>query len=133
MTQRKTVVSKPLPCRFRAGTPTRTLLIPPPRPQPLLRPELQLPIQLRTRFLAMYEITKPAPDAPLAAIQPTARFPEIGDGRQLAVDGPRGVPARVQRVAGLLRRVFVLEARVDIPNQIYPTAVSLAYCCSPPF
>lgn len=85
-------VSESLPRRLRTRTPTRTLLIPSPRPQPLLRPKLQLPIQLRTRFLAMYEIAEPTPHAALAAVQPTTSLSEIGDGRQLAVDGSRGVP-----------------------------------------
>ena len=106
----------PLPSRLRTRTPRRTPLIPPPLPQPLLGPQLQLPLQLRARLLPVYEIAEPAPDAAFAAVEPTARFPEVGDGRELAVDGPRGVPAAVECVAGLLRRVFVFEARVDVAD-----------------
>ncbi len=73
----------------------------------------------------MYEIAKPSAHAPLTAIQPTASFPEVRNGRQLAVDGPRRVPPRVQRVAGLLRRVFVFEARVDVADEICPIPVSM--------
>jgi len=51
----------------------------------------------------MYEVAEAAADAALAAVQPAARLAEVGDGRELAVDGARGVPARVQGVAGLLR------------------------------
>lgn len=112
------LLSKPLPRRLRTRTLRHTPLIPPPRPQPLLRPQLQLPIQLGTRFLPMYEIAEPAPHAPFPAVEPTARLSEIGDGRKFAVDGPRGVPATVERVAGLLRRIFVLEARVDVADEI---------------
>ncbi len=110
--------SKPFPRRLRSRTLTHTPLIPPPLPQPFLRPQLQLPIQLRTRLLPVYEVAKPAPHAPFPAIEPTARFSEIGDGGKFAVDGPGGVPATVEGVAGLLRRVFVLEARVDVADQI---------------
>ena len=71
----------------------------------------------------MDEVAEPAPHAPFPAVEPAARFPEIGHGGQLAVDGPRGVPAAVERVAGLLRRIFVLEARVHVADEIlYGTA-----------
>ena len=108
-----------LPRRFRTRTPRHTPLIPPPLSQPLLRPQLQLPIQLRTRFLPMYKIAEPPSDTAFAAIQPATRFSEIGHGAELAVDGPGGVPARVERIAGLLRGVFVFEAGVDVADEIY--------------
>lgn len=66
----------------------------------------------------MYEVAEAPPHAPLAAVQPAAGLAEIRHGRQLAVDGPRRVPARVELVAGLLSGVFVLEARVHVPYQI---------------
>lgn len=110
--------SIPLPRRLRTRTPTHTFLIMAPRAQPLLRPQLQLPLQLRTRLLAMYEIAEAAANTAFAAVEPTARFPEIGHGRQLAVDGAGGVPAAVERVAGRLRRVFVFEARVHVADEI---------------
>ena len=85
---------------------------------PLLRAQLQLPLQLRTRFLPMYKIAKPTPHASLSAVQPATRFSEIRHGTEFAVDRPRGVPARVECVAGLLRRVLVFEARVDVADEI---------------
>jgi len=109
----------PLPRRLRGRTPTHTPLIPPPQPQPLLRAQLQLPIQLRTRILPMNEIAEPPSNTSFSAIQSAASFAEIGNRGELAVDGACRVPARVQRVAGFLRRVFVLEARVDVANEIY--------------
>ena len=66
----------------------------------------------------MYEVAEPASDAPVPAVQPAARFPEVRHGRQFAVDGPRGVPAGVERIAGRLGRVFVFEARVDVADEI---------------
>ena len=110
--------SIPLPRRLGTRTPRHTPLIPASLPQPLLRAQLQLPIQLRARLLAMYEIAEAGPHAAFAAVQPAARFPEVGHGAQLAVDGARGVPARVERVARLLGGVFVFEARVNIPDEI---------------
>ena len=64
----------------------------------------------------MYEIAEAAPDAALAAVEPAAGFAEVGDGRELAVDGAGGVPAAVEGVAGLLGRILVLEARVDVAD-----------------
>jgi hypothetical protein len=64
----------------------------------------------------MDEIAEAASHTAFSAVQSAASFAEIGDGRELAVDGASGVPARVQRVAGLLRRVFVLEAGIDIAD-----------------
>ena len=73
----------------------------------------------------MNEIAEPAPHASFPAIQPTARLPEVRHGAELAVDGARGVPARVERVAGFLRRVFVFEARVDVADEIW---LSVSFC-----
>jgi len=64
----------------------------------------------------VYEVAKAAADAALAAIKATAGFAEVGDGRQFAVDGAARVPARVERVAGLLRVLLVLEAYVDVAD-----------------
>lgn len=66
----------------------------------------------------MYEVAETPSYASLAAVEATARLAEVGDGRELAVDGARGVPAGVERVAGGLRGVFVLEARVDVADEI---------------
>jgi hypothetical protein len=51
----------------------------------------------------MDEIAESASHAAFSAIEPAAGFAEIGYWRQLAVDGPRGVPAGVEGVAGFLR------------------------------
>jgi hypothetical protein len=72
----------------------------------------------------MNEITEPAAHTAFPAVQPTTRFAEIGHGGELAVDGPRGVPARVERVAGFLRRVFVFEACVDVADEVCGGRVS---------
>lgn len=107
----------PLPSSsIRTRTPAQTSLIPAPLPQPFLCRELQLALQLRTRFLAMNEIAEPAADAALAGVEPAAGFAEVGDGREFAVDGAGGVPSAVQRVAGCLRRVFVFETGVDVAD-----------------
>ena len=50
----------------------------------------------------MYEIAEPAPHAPLARVEATAGFAEVGDGAELAVDGACCVPSAVQFVAGFL-------------------------------
>jgi hypothetical protein len=62
------------------------------------------------------EVAEAAADAALARVQTATGLAEIGHGRELAVDGARGVPARVQRVTGLLGRVFVLEPGVDVAD-----------------
>jgi hypothetical protein len=64
----------------------------------------------------MYEIAETASDATFPTIQSAAGFAKIGDGRELAVDGTCGVPAGVELIAGFLRAVFVLEARVDVAD-----------------
>jgi hypothetical protein len=66
----------------------------------------------------MYEVAEAAANTALSAIKTTAGFTEIGDGREFAVDGAAGVPAAVERVAGFLGIFFVLEAHVDVANQI---------------
>lgn len=64
----------------------------------------------------MYEIAEAASDAAFAAVEAAAGFTEVGDGGEFAVDGAGGVPAGVEGVAGLLSRVFVFEARVDVAD-----------------
>jgi hypothetical protein len=65
------------------------------------------------------EVAEAAADAALAAVEAAARLAEVGDGGQLAVDGAARVPAAVERVAGLLRVLFVLEAHVDVADEIW--------------
>ena len=67
----------------------------------------------------MYEIAEAPPNTSFAAVQPTACLAEVRHGRQLAVDGARGVPSTVEGVAGFLRRVLVFEARVDVTDEIW--------------
>jgi len=66
----------------------------------------------------MNKIAETTSHTALPTIQPAASFAEIGDGRKLAVDGARGVPARVQRIASFLRAVFVFETCVDVANEM---------------
>lgn len=107
---------KALPRRLRTRAPTHAPIILAPGTKPLLRTELQFAVQLRTGFLAMDEVAEAAADAALAAVEAAAGLAEVCHGREFAVDGPRGVPARVQRVAGGLRGVFVFEACVDVAD-----------------
>lgn len=107
------------PCRLRTRTTRHAPLVPPPQLQPLLRTQIQLPLQLRARFLAMDEVAEAAPDASFPAVEPAACFPEIRHGGELAVDRAGGVPAAVQGVASLLGRVFVFETRVDVADEIW--------------
>lgn len=72
----------------------------------------------------MDEIAESAPHTALTAIKTTTGFPEIRHGTQLAVNGPRGVPAAVEVVAGLLRRLLVLEARIHVANQVVIVVVA---------
>jgi hypothetical protein len=84
--------------------------------QPLLGGELDLAVQLIARVLAMYEITETTTDTALTTIKATAGLAEVGDRRELAVDGARSIPAGVKGVAGFLSGVFVLEACVDVAD-----------------
>lgn len=110
------IVLKPLRGRCRA--PAHAPLIAASLLKPLPRAHIQIAVQLRRRLLPVNEVAEAAADAALAAVEATARFSEIGDGRQLAVDGATGVPARVERVAGFLRVFFVLEAHVDVADEV---------------
>lgn len=79
----------------------------------------------------MNEIAEPAPHTPFPAVEPAARFAEIGDGRKLAVDRAGGVPARVEGVAGLLGGIFVLEAGVDVADEVYFISFTHISICLP--
>lgn len=86
--------------------------------QPLPRAHVEIAIEFGGGLLAMNEVAESAAHAAFARVEAAARLAEIGDGGQLAVDGAAGVPARVEAVAGLLRVLFVLEAHVDVPDEI---------------
>ena len=75
----------------------------------------------------MNKVAKAAADTAFAAVKATAGFAEIGDGREFAVYGAAGVPARVEGVAGFLRVFFVLETDVDVADEICEK-VGLAKC-----
>lgn len=64
----------------------------------------------------MYEVAEAAAHAALARVEAAAGLAEIGYGRELAVYGAAGVPARVEVVAGFLGGVFVFEAGVDVAD-----------------
>jgi len=108
----------PLPRRLRARAAAHTLLVAAPHLEPLLCAEGEVPVELGAGVLAMYEVAEPAPHAPFAGIEAAARLAEVGDGAELAVDGPARVPPGVERLAGLLGRVLVLEARVDVADEV---------------
>lgn len=86
--------------------------------KPLLSRQGEVALELGAGVLAVDEVAEAAADAALARVQSAARLAEVGDGRQLAVDGPARVPSRVELVACLLRRVLVLEARVHVAHQV---------------
>ena len=67
----------------------------------------------------MYEVAETAANAALARVQATAGLAEVGDGGEFAVDGAAGVPARVERVACLLGVLLVLEAHVDVADEVW--------------
>lgn len=72
----------------------------------------------------MDKIAETATNAALATVQPTARLAEVGNGAELAVDWARGVPAAVEVVASLLSRLLVLEACVDVANEVVVVVVA---------
>jgi len=75
----------------------------------------------------VYEVAKATSNTALAAVEPTARFSEIGDWREFAIDGAAGVPTRVERVTSFLRVVFVLETGVDIADKMVIVIVAYDY------
>lgn len=72
----------------------------------------------------MDEVAEAATHAALAAVEATTRLAEVGDGAELAVDGPGGVPPAVEVVAGLLCRLLVLEAGVDVADEVVVVVVA---------
>lgn len=86
--------------------------------QPLARAHVEVAVELGSGLLAMDKVTETAAHATLARVEAAARLAEICNRRQFTVDGAAGVPARVECVARLLRVFFVLEAHVDVANEI---------------
>lgn len=62
--------------------------------------------------------------ATLTGIQSTTRLSKVGDWRQFAVYGARCVPTAVEGVAGGLSRIFVLESRINIADQVVIVVVA---------
>lgn len=75
----------------------------------------------------MNEIAKSTSHTPFTAIQPTTRFSEVRHRTQFAIDRPRCIPPRIQRIACRLRRVLVLEPRVHVSNQVVVVIVAYYY------
>lgn len=67
----------------------------------------------------MDEIAETTTNAAFARIQATAGLAEIGNGAEFAVDGSGSVPPAIELVAGFLGRLFVLEAGVDVADEIF--------------
>jgi len=110
--------------RLRTRTPRHTSLISASRAQPLLRRQLQLPIQLRARLLPVDEVAEATPHTPLSTVQPATRLPEVRHRTQLAVDRPRRIPPAIQGITRRLRTVLVLEARVHVADQVIVVVVA---------
>lgn len=72
----------------------------------------------------MYEVTEASSHTTFPTVEPAARLPEIRYGGKFAVDGSTRVPAGIQRIAGLLGRVLVLEPRVDVADQVVVVVVA---------
>ena len=97
---------------FRCRAPAHATLVLAPHSQPLLRTELQLPIQLRTRLLPVNKIAEASSYAALTAIESATSFSKIRDRAQLAVDRPRRIPSRVQRT------ILVFESCIYVADQM---------------
>lgn len=66
----------------------------------------------------MNEIAEPAPHTPLARVQPTTSLPKVRHRAQLAIYRPRSIPSAVQLIASFLRRILILESRVNVSDQV---------------
>lgn len=72
----------------------------------------------------MDEVAEATTYTAFARVKTTAGFSKVGDGGEFAVDGATGVPAGVQGVACGLCRFLVLEAGVNVANEICLWSVS---------
>ena len=66
----------------------------------------------------MDEVAEAATHAAFTTVEAAACFAEVCHGRELAVYGAAGVPARAEGVASFLGVVFVLEAGVDVADEV---------------
>lgn len=106
------------------GRAADALLVAAARLEPLLSRELELAVELFAGVLAVDEVAEPPADAAFARVEAAAGLAEVGHRAELAVDGARGVPPAVELVAGFLGGFFVLEARVDVADEVYTNKVS---------
>lgn len=106
------------PLGGRRGTPAHAPLVTAPLLEPLACAHVQVAVQLGRGLLAMDKVTEAAAHTALAAVEATAGFSEIRHGGELAIDGAAGVPARVERIARLLRVFLVLEAYIDVADEV---------------
>jgi hypothetical protein len=86
--------------------------------QPLAGAHVEVAVEFGRGLLAMDKVAEAAAHAALARVEATTRLAEVGHWRQFAVDGAAGVPARVERVARFLRILLVLEAHVDVADEV---------------
>lgn len=124
-TPRLLVILCPPPGGIGRGRPADAAGVAPALLEPLLGAERQLAVELVAGVLAVDEVAEAAADAALARVEAAAGLAEVGDGAELAVDGARGVPAAVELVAGGLGRLLVLEAGVDVADQVLRENVSI--------
>ena len=72
----------------------------------------------------MNKVAEPAAHTSFARVQSTACLAKICYRTQLAVDGARSVPPRVEVLAGLGRILLVLEASVHVADQVVIVVVA---------
>jgi hypothetical protein len=80
---------------------------------PLLNGKVEISLEVVTWHFPVDEVAEASTQTPFGAVMlPAAWFPEIRHWRQFAVHGTGGIPS-----ASGLGRVFILEARVDVPDE----------------
>lgn len=72
----------------------------------------------------MNEIAETPSYTALPTIKSATSFPKIRHRTQFAINRPRRIPPRIQRITSLLRRILILEARVYIANQVVVVVVA---------
>lgn len=84
----------------------------------LLLAELKFALERRAGHLAMDEVAESASLAAFTRVEAAARLTEIGDWGKLDVERATAVPAGCEIVGGLLGAIFVLEAGVNVTDQV---------------
>ena len=72
----------------------------------------------------MHEVAESRPGALSHLVLAATRLPEVGDRRQLGVNGPASEPAVVQLLDGLLGVFFFAELDVDVANEMVAQVVA---------